>query len=157
MNNPAPFASQKQKWSLSMAGMTKARSGALWLGAAILAGTILFTASTAFADQIYLKIAGIAGESKDPAHPGWIQITGFSVNKNAVTVTKKTDRSSPALASAAETGKPISLASIDNINSAGHHSTIVMHNVLISGVQNLGGNEPTERVTLQCAKISRTP
>ena len=140
-----------------MVGTTKARSGALWLGAAILAGAILFTASSAFANQIYLKITGIAGESKDPAHPGWIQISGYSVNKNAVTITKRTDRSSPALSSAAETGKSISLASIDDINAAGHHSTIVMHNVLVSGIQNIGGNVPTEKVTLQAAKITRTP
>jgi type VI secretion system secreted protein Hcp len=121
----------------------------------------------------YLKIEGLDGGSKDPAHMGWIavarvasgnlnaegsgaagremasgQASGKRMHKPFVIV-KELDRASPKLMQACSTGKHFSWAVID---SAGVQYKL--YDVVIASVQrDPGGDRPMESVTLNYTKI----
>ncbi len=121
----------------------------------------------------YLKIEGLDGGSKDPAHMGWIavarvasgnlsaeassasgremasgQASGKRMHKPFVIV-KEIDQASPKLMQACTTGKHFSWAVVD---SAGVQYKL--YDVAIASVQkDNGGDRPMESVTLNYTKI----
>jgi type VI secretion system secreted protein Hcp len=120
----------------------------------------------------YLKVDGVAGESADAAHPGWIEITSFQwgaaptssatrvvsrATQAAVTsiiFTKATDKTSPVLQKAAVEGKHFKTVVLEFVSRAkGEHYQITMSDAIVSSFRLNGGDKPTESVTLNFAKV----
>jgi type VI secretion system secreted protein Hcp len=128
--------------------------------------------------DMFLKLDGIKGESKDDKHKDEIHIESFSwgmnqtgaghtgggggagkVSVHDISVTKFVDKASTALMFACCSGKHISDGLI-TVRKAGEHPVeylkIKLTDVLISGVQSAGhggGDQLTENVTLNFAKF----
>ena len=143
--------------------------------AAILLGAIFPSAAPALAEQWFMSIEGVAGDSHDNTHAGWIQLTKIqwsgnqaassgAVSGNAqgrshtLAATKMTDKSSPTLFAAMAGGKHFRLVTIDELNSA--HRLVLkisMQDVIISSLrQGTENSRPTETLTLQVVKVSMT-
>jgi type VI secretion system secreted protein Hcp len=160
-----------------MTGVAKDCIRAICLGSVILLGANLLATGSAFANQFFMSIEGIAGDSRDSTHPGWIPLTKIQWNglptetassgaasgnaagrSRSLTATKMADKSSSALFAAVAAGKHFRSVMIDELNSA-HHVVlkISMQDVIISSVrQGAGGSIPTETLTLQFVKVSIT-
>jgi len=127
--------------------------------------------------DMFLKIDGIKGESKDAKHPGEIHIESFSwgmnqtgahatgggggagkVSVHDISITKFVDKSSPALMLSCCNGKHIPNGLI-TVRKAGdkplEYLKIKLVDILISGVQSAGHGSDllTENVTLNFAKF----
>jgi type VI secretion system secreted protein Hcp len=133
-------------------------------------------ASGAF--DAYIKIGSIDGEATDPKHPQWIVLqsmewgTSRSIttpaggNREAsspsiseLTITKKLDRSSPALFLNAVGGsaaiETVTLELVDTTNSAVFYR-LTLSDVLVSSQSNsgaTGSDKPTETISLNFTKI----
>ena len=160
-----------------MAGIAKHCIRVICLGSAILLGANLLAATSAFANQLFITIGGVAGDSHDSTHAGWIPLTkiqwsgsptatassgaasGNAAGRSRTLVaTKIADKSSPTLYAAATAGKHFRSVTIDELNSA-HRLVrrISMQDVIISSLRRGSGNSgPTEALTLQFAKVSVT-
>jgi len=160
-----------------MTGVAKDCIRVICFGSAILLGANLLAARSAFANQFFMNIEGVAGDSHDSTHPGWIPLTKIQWNSRAtetassgppssnaagrsrsLPATKMTDKSSSALFAAVAAGKHFRSVTIDELNSA-HHLVlkISMQDVFISSLrQGAGNSAPTETFTLQFAKVSMT-
>lgn len=123
--------------------------------ALMLASLPLFAAFDAF-----LKIEGIPGESRDAAHPGWIEIESWSWGATPAAAgkctlhdfhfTKKTDAASPALAKAALVGLLIPSATVE-VNGERH----MLQNVMVKSVQNVNGDTgPGQAIALNFTKCA---
>src|SRR5262249_37040005 len=123
----------------------------------------------------FLKVDGVAGESVDAAHPGWIEIKSFQWEVRAagvaaaarstardarpslssLTVTKATDKSSVALQQAASEGKHFKIVVLEFVSHAkNEHYQITMSDVLVSSFKlNTSSDRPVESITFQFAKV----
>ncbi|HEX5147076.1 MAG TPA: type VI secretion system tube protein Hcp [Conexibacter sp.] len=130
----------------------------------------------------FLKLDGIRGESTEKDHKGEIEIESFQLSAtnassgggagsgrgagktiSSFTITKKLDKSSPALFQAAGSGKTIKLADVTFAHrKAGRgqqeYLQFKFDQVLVSSIQqgNGGGGKPTEQVTFNFAKAQET-
>jgi type VI secretion system secreted protein Hcp len=127
--------------------------------------------------DMFLKLDGIKGESKDHKHGGEIHIESFSwglnqtgshavgggggagkVSVHDISITKFVDKSSPALLLHCASGKHIKEGLI-TVRKAGdkplEYLKIKLEDMLVSGVQfaGHGGEQLTENVTLNFAKF----
>jgi Type VI secretion system effector, Hcp len=112
---------------------------------------------------IFMRIQGIEGESKDPAHPGWIELLSLSwgvhnegSGANArggapcpgggiateITVTKNLDKSDPALETLANKGRAT------DIMLAEHGLTVQLRQAQITSLRVGEGRGLTEQLTL---------
>jgi type VI secretion system secreted protein Hcp len=126
--------------------------------------------------SVFLKLSSsgvtVRGESKDPGHPGWIEIlsyavpsSGSSVSSSAsgspsgnheMMVTKRVDAATPAIYLAAAQGTIFERASLDAVTE-GKTMSLVMDNVMIAGVIPSGaggGDVPREAVTLNFSGLA---
>ena len=115
------------------------------------------------ARSYFLWIAGVAGESREGQHLGWIAllsasrgIAGSGANRGAgvpgprgcqpeaLSVTKLIDKASPALTRLADTGRHIDLVKLERAGV-----TLELHDVLISSIQQQGGGigKPREMIS----------
>jgi type VI secretion system secreted protein Hcp len=81
----------------------------------VLAAGVAVGATQAMAEDMFLKIAGLPGESMDSKHKDEIDVYSFSQTVDAkqcpqITLTKRVDKSSPGLAEAASTQKSLASA-----------------------------------------------
>ena len=127
--------------------------------------------------EIYVKIEGIEGESKDAKHKGWIDATsihygvvqpvalasggGGGVGRadfSGVTFTHHLDRASPALFKYCAAGKHIPKVEISACKSGGGQQEFVritLSDVIVAGVTPAGdaGSMWVETVTLAYSRI----
>jgi type VI secretion system secreted protein Hcp len=114
----------------------------------------------------WIKLSGITGESQNPAHMGWIDIssmnwgpvtrnTGTSDEKPAtseIVVTKKTDLASATLMRASLNGTAFDQVTIDMADNTGKaYASFQLKNVVVSAVSlSSAGSDsgPLEFVTL---------
>ena len=122
----------------------------------------------------YLKIEGIAGESLDAAHAGWIDVQSFrwatarggaasartvarqvQSTISSMVVTKRLDKASPALQKASVEGQHFKTVVLEFVSQTkGEYYQITMSDVIVSGVRLSGaGDVPAESVTLNFAKF----
>ena len=127
--------------------------------------------------DMFLKLDGIKGESKDAKHKDEIHIESFSwglsqtgahgsaggggagkVAVHDISITKFVDKSTPELMLACANGKHIKEGLI-TVRKAGEHPVeylkIKLSDILISGVQDAGhgGDQLSENVTINFAKF----
>jgi|SRR5579871_2025897 len=160
-----------------MTGFTKDCFRVICVGMAILLYAGLLAVEPAFADQLFMNIEGVAGDSHDSTHAGWIPLTKIQWSGGAteaassgaaggnaggrghsLMATKLTDKSSPALFTAMTGAKRFRTVIIDELNGA-HRLVfkITMQDVIISSLRRGANNSrPTETLTLQFAKVSTT-
>lgn len=131
------------------------------------------------AQDVYLKIDGISGESTDSKHKDWIEILSFShgmsqpasiasgtsgrsserVNMSDFSVVKEMDKASPMLAQACCDGRHIKEVKIELCEATGDKHTYMvytMENAIISSFQPGGakeGGKPLENLTFNFGKI----
>jgi len=123
----------------------------------------------------YIELAGVQGESHDPAHTGWIDVLSFSwgashssstgagsgagkVSFNDLRIVKEIDKSSPQSFLNAAEGKYILSGVLELVRPDGQvFMDYKLTNVIVSAVQILGGtsssDRPMEQVTLNFTKI----
>lgn len=129
------------------------------------------------AGDIFLKLTGIKGESKDDKHTGEIDIENFSwglqnsgdwatgggggagkVSFNDMSIQKRCDLSTPALMQACAKGDHIG-DGVLTVRKAGgkqeEYYKITLTNILVSSIMNTGadGGNPMESVSLNFAEI----
>jgi type VI secretion system secreted protein Hcp len=152
-------------------------SAALLLAAGL---SLAPTARAAF--DSYMKIDGIAGESKDPAHMGWIAVDSYQfdqirsaasrsgsgggagkVNLSDLTITKFVDQSSPKLFEAVSRGKHIQQVVLEvrkttQDKSGQPYLVVTLHDVLITSVRPSGSGDenPKESITFNFGKLEMT-
>ena len=136
----------------------------------ILLGTLLTTAPAHAAENFYLKISGINGESTAKNFVGWIPVTSFSegfmtsgagggasgraagrVACQALQVVKMLDSSSPEIAAAVATGHVYSEIDLVATTVTGEASEttflkFALHHTLISSVTFGGDSSTSARV-----------
>ena len=129
------------------------------------------------AADIFLKLTGIKGESKDKKHAGEIDIENFSwglhnggdwasgggggagkVSFNDMSIQKRCDLSTPMLMQACAKGDHIGDGILTVRKAGGNQEEfykITLKNILISSIQNTGaeGGNPMESVSLNFAEI----
>ena len=131
--------------------------------------------------DMFLKIDGVKGESKDKAHPGEIGVLAWSfgesnsgsagaaggggagkVSVQDLSLTKYVDKSSPSLMLSCCNGKHLPTAKL-TLRTAGEHPleflTFEMTDVLVSAVSTGGSggeDQLTENLTLSFAKFKYT-
>jgi type VI secretion system Hcp family effector len=122
----------------------------------------------------FLMVDGIAGESIDAAHPGWIEIGSFQWGTTPASApsgagsrvartggvssfvfTKNVDKASAALHKAAVEGSHIKTVVLDLVShTKGEYYQATMSDVLVSSYRaNAGQTRPTESMTLNFAKL----
>ena len=144
--------------------------------------TALISALLAYAPvfaaiNLYLKLDGIEGQSKDEAHQGWIDLSSFQFGATGphtgpaggdheqasfseFTFTKFVDKSSPGLLFETASATPIKDATIDVVKPGTDKSKAFLEyklsNVLISSYSTSGGSaddRPTESVSLSYSGV----
>ena len=132
------------------------------------------TPALAAADA-FMKIEGIAGESKDAGHPGWIEIRSFSFGTtNAasaggsgrgpgrVSIVKEVDKASPLLKQKCATDQhlpevTLAMRKAGGDPSASAYLTYVLHDAIVSSCSMSGGGErPQETLSINFTKIEQT-
>ncbi len=143
----------------------------------------LFAGPTLGAVDMFLKIEGIPGESKDQNHKDWIDVLSFSksvsrpiepgaggraggqaAEASDLALSKYIDKSSPKLALACCEGGHIPEVTLELINTRGGNKTPYMvyklHNVLVTSYSVSGDTSgdplPTEEITLNYESIEWT-
>jgi type VI secretion system secreted protein Hcp len=113
--------------------------------------------------DMFLKIPGIQGESRDAAHGGWIDVLSYSsslihpgstatgtsrsrgtVSMGDITVTKQIDKASPKLNNALCTGEhipEIEIVVITTTGSSGQSTIYTLKDVAIKSIAKSGKNE----------------
>lgn len=81
------------------------------------AGVAVGASQAAVADDIFLNIPNVPGESQDSKHKGAIDVMSYSQSFQSkecpqITLTKRFDKASPALAEAVNSRKPIPSATL---------------------------------------------
>lgn len=129
--------------------------------------------------NLYLKIAGIPGDSTDDKHKDWIEFTSWSwaltnamtphavgggasagrPDSSEIVVHKRLDKSSPLLLIACASGLAIPDASIECIRAGGDRNrflTITLQDVKVTTFKPsaaIVADAPIEEVGLQCGRI----
>jgi type VI secretion system secreted protein Hcp len=132
------------------------------------------------ASDVYLQIDGVAGESNDSAHKGWIEVQsidwgvvqatsdtvstsgGHTVGRavfDPIRITKLVDLASPKLMELAAQGKTIPKAKLEFFRSDGNgplkYYEIALENVLISSNRkSFSGGLIGDQFTLRYARIT---
>jgi type VI protein secretion system component Hcp len=112
----------------------------------------------------FLEIPGVPGESVDPDHRAWIDVTALSVGVtnracNGFLVTKRLDSASPLLSAAALTGTVFQAMTVDTVDvDARDRSpflTYTLSNVVVGAVSVavMADGQLVEHITLQPATI----
>ena len=115
----------------------------------------------------FLKIEGVAGESTDHEHEGWIDLLSVTPIKKRpgnrgyapIQATKKQDRSSPKLAQYAAKGIHIKevILHVRDKNARGGYLRYKLKDVLVSSYQTSGSSGgdviPTDSFSLNFSKI----
>jgi type VI secretion system secreted protein Hcp len=125
----------------------------------------------------WIKISDIKGDSQDPGHAGWIQVESMSWGAvtrrggssaggrserpamSEITITKKTDSSSPVLMRASVKGDIFDEVTLDMTDASGrNYVSFQFHNVVVSHVSQSSGAAigPIETVTLNFAGAAAT-
>lgn len=124
--------------------------------------------------DMYLKVDGVNGESKDASHSGWTDITSFSwgasqnannggsvgkVNFSDLHVIARIDKSVSALMKYCATGKHVNKVELSLCRASGEqteYARITLEDVLVTSVDYSGVNK-TEELTMtysfQAAKV----
>ncbi|MGJ8640756.1 MAG: Hcp family type VI secretion system effector [Opitutaceae bacterium] len=135
------------------------------------------------AQDIFIEIDGIKGESTDDKHKDWIEVLSYSTGVSQAisgtrstggagsagrcdhqdfTITKQLDKASPHLVLACCTGKHIAKIVISVCNASGAKNEMMnytLKDVLISSISTgggAGGESPTESVSLNYGEIEWT-
>lgn len=144
----------------------------------------LFAGPTLGAVDMFLKIDGVEGESKDQSHRDWIDVLSFDMSVSRpigpgagggraggqaaeasdLSLSKYIDKSSPKLVLACCDGRHIPEVTLELINTRGGNRTPYMvyklHNVLVSSYSVSGDTSddplPTEEITLNYESIEWT-
>ena len=131
--------------------------------------------------EMFLKLAGIDGESTDAKHKGEIDVLAWSwglsqeggspggggggagrVKIENISIQKLVDLASPLLLSFSATGKHISDGTLTTrkagkgAKAGGEFLLFKMSNVIVTSVHvaaSQDGNAPTESITLSCGKV----
>jgi type VI protein secretion system component Hcp len=117
---------------------------------------LLLTSHTALAaDDMYLQLAGVTGDSAQVGYANWIVLQSFSLsgtssNKCAgITVVHVTDIATPKLIKLALTGGTVATGtlSVRTIQgaTASEYYTVTMNSILVSSVQDAGSISGTTR------------
>lgn len=139
------------------------------------AGLVLAPAARAAVDA-FIWFEGIAGESRDPQHLGWTEVSSFQlqqirnsvgigsatggagagkVSVHDISITKHVDKSSPTLMKFCTSGKHIPNATISMRKAGGgqqEYLVIKLHDVFVSSYRSSGaGGGATETFTLSAA------
>jgi type VI secretion system secreted protein Hcp len=150
----------------SASGLTAAHASASGGGSVKPAEEIIET-------EYFLKIDGIAGESQDATHKGWIEVASYGVHAtnatkptakakgkvsfNPMVITKPVDTSSPTLFLACAAGKHFTKATLSMRASNGKtdYLTVSLTGVLISSYSQNAADAatPTEQFSLNFTKI----
>lgn len=136
---------------------------------------VLFSGKDSAANDIFLKITGIDGESTDDRHPAWIEVLSFSMGMSHIwsggsdqlfmediVLVKIVDKASPKLMEKCATSELISSVVIDFSFSTGDKVTYYkyeLEDVLVSSFYCSGDSndyKPTETVTLSFEWIKVT-
>jgi len=140
-------------------------------GIAILMATVWPVPAMAAVDM-FIKIDGIDGESRDKDHSGWIEVESFSwgasrggnrqadsVIPGSLTITKSIDQASPSLMQACVSGKDlgevfVGLITTDEKTERDQYITYKLMKVrLTSCATSDSDDRPTESITLNYDKI----
>ena len=139
--------------------------------------TVLLAAGPASAAW-FLKIEGIQGDSIDPSHRGWVDVQSFTLGAQThqtigsasgagaarastapIQITKTFDKASPALLTAASSGKHFPTAVLEGTTPGGQvYMRMKLQNIFISSFQ-MGGSgqggdgRPTDSMALSYQKI----
>ncbi len=135
------------------------------------------------ANDAFLKISGIDGESTDDKHQKWIEIASYNWGVSQMTargsvsgttgaaggradfqdfsIVKTLDKSSPKLYLACAKGENLKEIIVELCRAGGNKEKYMefkLSNVYISSVSlgGGGGGEPTESLTFNCGKIEAT-
>jgi len=132
---------------------------------------------SAFADNIFLKIDTISGESTDSAHKDWIEVTSWSwgdsrtgttsgerdasrVSIEDLTITKQLDKSSPLIFLAAANGQIFSEVVFETISPTSTEAYLIytLEDVIFTGYEISAGGDsfPTETISLSFSQIKVT-
>lgn len=128
--------------------------------------------------DIFLKIDGIDGESKEAAHRDWIEVSSWNwgvqqvttprdgagagkVSVQDLTITKSLDKASPALMQSCATGRRMKEVTLDltrQKNDRQTYFTVKLSDVLVSSYKagsaaDRPDNQPREEITLSFIKI----
>lgn len=143
--------------------------------ATLFATGLLFTCqvSVSHADDLFLLIAGIAGESKDQQHPGWNHLKSISwghgeappgspskIQFGRVQIVKLRDTASAALALLGATGQPIKDIKLEITRPGAGGSPVIVFrmkltNARVTSYAAAAHNDPaTESVSLSFDTIS---
>ncbi|MGA2796897.1 MAG: type VI secretion system tube protein Hcp [Thermoguttaceae bacterium] len=159
-----------------MQGIARKRIRAIWFGLAILAGILFFAATPAFAaEDYYLKLEGVTGESKEIHHVGWIVLLGYDMNAanssptsagggagktvESMNITKRTDNTSNILFAAVAKGSYFKDATIDVVK-AGDPNHLVISKFLLRDVrivafhQSAASSGQVDTITLQFTSMT---
>jgi len=117
----------------------------------------------AIADEVYVQIPGIPGESLSAKYPNWIAASAFGQDYNrrmcgGVTLTKSLDKASALLAMAAVDGQPLSMATIAVVkpgSTALEFLRIVLTDVIVSNV-NIQGTAATTAISESVKLLPRS-
>jgi type VI secretion system secreted protein Hcp len=135
------------------------------------------------ADDTFLKINGIDGESTDDKHMGWIEVLSYSwgvsqsesrasisatggaaggrADFQDLSIVKALDKSSPKLYLACAKGDHLQDVTLELCRAAGNKEKYMefkLTNVIVSSASlgGGGGGEPTESITFNFGKIEAT-
>ena len=139
----------------------------------VIAGAALAASpSQASADDVFLRLDGIDGESQDRDHRGWIEVQSMSWGTTtsgstsatppegvrAVTFTRRVDAASPRLAAARTRRIPSATLTIRPAGSS-EAQQLALSNVRVSSVRSgrTTGDVAMETVTITYEHIERTP
>jgi type VI secretion system secreted protein Hcp len=128
------------------------------------AGAAVGASQQALADDLFLKIPGIPGESVDDKHKDEIDILSFSQSVEGkscqISFTKRVDKASPVLAEAAATRKPIPSATLvvrritDYKDQSDEYIKLTMSFVtVLSSDISLSGEYAEENITVNTRSI----
>lgn len=117
---------------------------------------LAFLAPAAFAGPIFVKIGEIEGESRRSGFEKWIEADSIGLDgpivrssNGGVRITKRIDKSSPLLAVAAVTGRPIRLATLVIREEENVIAVLNLRDARITAINQTGtGKETTETLTL---------
>jgi type VI secretion system secreted protein Hcp len=128
-------------------------------------GVVAGAAMPATADDFFLSIPGVPGESQDSKHKGEIDVLSFTQVADGkaclFTINKRTDRSSPTLAAAATGRTPFASARL-TVRKAGFdqldYYIVNMQSVAVEGYSQSGAQSsvPVEQVALVPRTVSIT-
>jgi type VI secretion system secreted protein Hcp len=118
--------------------------------------------------KITIGYGTIAGESREPAHQGWIEVRSFqhgvselaaaaanntTGSKGTLVVTKVKDRSSPPLQKACASGEHLKEVVIDVYRAGKPAQRLTLTDVAVSSIQPSPGDPTAESVSLNYARI----